>query len=81
LNNGGLEDIIRTVIWAECAKTTNFFSNIASINANDECPYQIIFGNEPKLPLWRNGCSHHQTWHTREVKKSLLNLYVFAIFS
>jgi hypothetical protein len=43
LNNGGLEDSVRTGVWNECAGTTTFFSNITSIKTESKCPYQLIF--------------------------------------
>jgi hypothetical protein len=49
LNNVGLEDSVRTGLWAERVRTTTFPSNITSIKAKDEFPYQIIFGSKPKL--------------------------------
>jgi hypothetical protein len=50
LNNEGLEDSVRTGVWAKCARTTTFLSNIISIKANYKCPYQLMFGSKPKLP-------------------------------
>jgi hypothetical protein len=50
LNNGGLEDSVRTGVWAECVRTTTILSNITSIKAKDKCPYHNIFGIKPKLP-------------------------------
>jgi hypothetical protein len=48
LNNGGLEDRIRSGVWAECARTTAFLSNHTSIKAKDKCPYPIMFGRGSK---------------------------------
>jgi hypothetical protein len=50
LNNGELEDSVRTGLWAEFARTTNFLSNFISINAKDKFPYELMFGIEPKIP-------------------------------
>jgi hypothetical protein len=61
LNNGELEDSIRTGVWVECARVTTFLSNITSIKAKHKCPYELMFGIKTKLKnLWRNGRSHHQ---------------------
>jgi hypothetical protein len=49
LNNGGLDDSIRTGVWADCARTTTFLSNIISTKAKDKCLYQLIFSRKPKL--------------------------------
>jgi hypothetical protein len=49
LNNGGLDDSIRTGVWADCARTTTFLSNIISIKAKDKCAYQLIFSRKSKL--------------------------------
>jgi hypothetical protein len=50
LNIGGLEDILRTSLWSECARTTTILSNISSIKVEDKCPYQLMYGRKPKLP-------------------------------
>jgi hypothetical protein len=50
LNNVWLEDSVRTGVWADCARTTTFLSNITSMKAKDRCPYHIMFGSRPKLP-------------------------------
>jgi hypothetical protein len=50
LNTGGLEDSVRTGVRADCARTTTFHSNITSIKANDECPYQLMLGSKSKIP-------------------------------
>jgi hypothetical protein len=39
LNIGGHEDSVNTGVWAECARTTTFLSNITSIKAKDKFPY------------------------------------------
>jgi hypothetical protein len=49
LNNGGLEDNLRTGIWAEFARNTTFLFSIISIKAKDKCSYQQMFGSKPKL--------------------------------
>jgi hypothetical protein len=50
LNNGALEDSVRSGVWAACTRTTTFLSNNNSIKAKDKCTYQLIFGIKPKLP-------------------------------
>ena len=50
LNDAGLENEIRSGVRSECAGTVTFLSNIISIKAQDECPYQLLFGVKPKLP-------------------------------
>jgi hypothetical protein len=49
LNNGGLEDSVRTGVWAECARITTFLSSITLIKAKGKCPYQLMFGSKLKL--------------------------------
>jgi hypothetical protein len=51
LNNGGLEDSVRTGIWAEFARATTLLSNISSIKTKDKCSYQIMFWKKPMLPI------------------------------
>ena len=50
LNSAGLKDHLRSGVWAECAMTVTFLSNITSIKNRDICPYQLMFGCKPKLP-------------------------------
>jgi hypothetical protein len=52
LNNGGLEDSVRTGVLDEIARTITFLSNITSIKskAKDKRPYQLMFGSKPKVP-------------------------------
>ena len=50
LNNAGLENDVRSGVWSECANTVTFLSNITSMKMQDKCPYQLLFGNNPKLP-------------------------------
>jgi hypothetical protein len=49
LNNLGLEDHLRSGVWSECAMTVTFLSNITSIKDKMICPYQLLYGNKPKL--------------------------------
>ena len=50
LNCAGLKDHLRNGVWAECAMTVTFLSNIISIKSDEKCPYQLLFGAKPKLP-------------------------------
>jgi hypothetical protein len=49
-DNGGIEDSVRTGVWAEFARITTFLSNIILIKAKDKCPYEIMFSSKSKLP-------------------------------
>jgi transposase InsO family protein len=50
LNSDGLKDHLRSGVWAECAMTVTYLSNITSIKEKMICPYQLLFGNKPRLP-------------------------------
>jgi hypothetical protein len=50
LNFAGLKDRMRHGVWAECANTVTFLSNIIALKSKDVCPYQLLFGSKPKLP-------------------------------
>jgi hypothetical protein len=50
LNSAGLKDHLRSGIWAECAMTVTYLSNITSIKEKMICPYQLLFGNKPRIP-------------------------------
>jgi hypothetical protein len=50
LNCAGLKDRVRHGVWAECANTVTFLSNITALKSKDVCPYQLLFGSKPKLP-------------------------------
>jgi hypothetical protein len=50
LNSAGLKDHLRSGVWAECAMTVTYLSNITSIKEKMICPYQLLFGNKPRLP-------------------------------
>jgi hypothetical protein len=50
LKNEKVKDSVRTGVWAECARTSSFLSNVMLIKAKDECPHQLMFGSKPKLP-------------------------------
>jgi hypothetical protein len=50
LNGAGLKDNLRSGVWAECAMTVTFLSNITSVKHQEVCPHQLLFGCKPKLP-------------------------------
>jgi hypothetical protein len=50
LNCAGLVDRLRNSVWAECARTITFLSNITDVKYLDACPYQLMFGSKPRLP-------------------------------
>jgi hypothetical protein len=41
---------MRHGVWAECANTVTFLSNLTALKSKDVCPYQLLFGSKPKLP-------------------------------
>jgi hypothetical protein len=45
LNNAGVKDQLRSGVWAECAMT------VTSIKNKEVCPYELLFGCKPKLPI------------------------------
>ena len=49
LNGAGLNNHIRNGVWAECAMTVTYLSNIMTTKASDKCPYQVLFGCKPKI--------------------------------
>jgi Reverse transcriptase (RNA-dependent DNA polymerase) len=49
LNCAGLKDTLRSSVWAECARTVTFLSNITSAKNKEVCPHQLMFGSIPKL--------------------------------
>jgi hypothetical protein len=50
LNSAGLKDHLRSGVWAECAMTVTYLSKITSIKEKLICPYQLLFGNKPRIP-------------------------------
>jgi hypothetical protein len=50
LNNARLEEGLRSGVWAECARTTTFLSNVTALKSRAMCPFQLMFGSKPKLP-------------------------------
>jgi hypothetical protein len=57
LNSEGLKDQLRSGVWAECALTVTFLSNLTSIRNQEIRPYQLPYGCKPRLPasLWSFG--------------------------
>jgi hypothetical protein len=49
LNNAGLKNGVRSGVWAECARTVTFLSNITAIKVQEKCPFQLLYGCKPKL--------------------------------
>jgi hypothetical protein len=50
LNSVGVKDQLRSGVWAECAMTVTFLSNVTSIKNKEVCPYELLFGCKPKSP-------------------------------
>jgi hypothetical protein len=50
LNSAGVEDQLRSGVWAEFAMTVMFLSNFTSIKSKEVCPYELLFDCKPKLP-------------------------------
>jgi hypothetical protein len=55
LNSAGVKDQPRFGIWAECAMTVTFLSNVNLIN-NEVCPYELLFGCKPNSPTSLRSC-------------------------
>jgi len=49
LNNAGLKNGVRSGVWAECARTVTFLSNITAVKTQEKCPFQLLYGCKPKL--------------------------------
>jgi hypothetical protein len=85
LDNGGIEDRIRTGLWAEYARTSVFLSNITSIKAKDKCPYKLMFGRKPKLKSRLRSYGEMGVFTNKDdiqgkFEESRFNLYVFGMF-
>jgi hypothetical protein len=50
LHQPGLKDRLRNGVWVECARTVTVLPNITALKSRDVCPYQLLFGSNPKLP-------------------------------
>jgi hypothetical protein len=46
LNVAGLQEEIRSVIWAECASIFTFYSTILETRVTKSSPQELIFGKE-----------------------------------
>ena len=49
LNGAGLKGDLRNKIWAECAMTTTYLSNVLSTKSNFKSPFESLFGAKPIL--------------------------------
>jgi hypothetical protein len=49
LNGAGLTGDLRSIIWAECAMTTTYLSNIISSKSSLKSPFELLFGSKPIL--------------------------------
>ena len=47
LNEAGLEDEVRSGIWAECALNATFSSNVLLTNGRSKSPQDLMFGKKP----------------------------------
>jgi hypothetical protein len=50
LDSAGLTEHLRSGVWAECAMTVTFLSDIISIKSKTICPYRLLFGSKSRLP-------------------------------
>jgi hypothetical protein len=48
LDSAGVKDQLRSGVWAECAMTLTFLSNVTSIENKEACYYELLFGFKPK---------------------------------
>ena len=46
LSGAGLKHEVRSGIWAECASTATFYSNILLTNRRRKFPQELMFGNK-----------------------------------
>jgi hypothetical protein len=49
LNGAGLEGELRDRIWAECVMNVTYLSNIISKKSSFESPFELLYGEKPKL--------------------------------
>jgi hypothetical protein len=49
LNGARLEGKLRDKIWAECVMNVTHLSNIVSIKLSFESPFELLYGEKPKL--------------------------------
>jgi hypothetical protein len=50
LNGACFTEDLRSGVWAYCAMTVIFLSNITSIKKKTICLHQLLFGSKPRLP-------------------------------
>jgi hypothetical protein len=49
LNGAGLEGELRDKIWAECVMNVTYSSNIISTKSSFKSPFELFYGEKPKL--------------------------------
>jgi hypothetical protein len=49
LNGAGLEGELRDKIWAECVMNVTYLSNIMSTKSSFKSPFELLYGEKPKL--------------------------------
>jgi hypothetical protein len=49
LNGAGLEGELRDKIWAECVMNATYLSNIMSTKSSFKSPFELLYGEKPKL--------------------------------
>jgi hypothetical protein len=49
LNGAGLEGELRDKIWAECVMNVTYLSNIISTKSSFKSPFELLYGEKPKL--------------------------------
>jgi hypothetical protein len=47
LNNAGLKNVVRSRVWAECARTVTFLSYITAIKVQEKCPFSYFTDANP----------------------------------
>jgi hypothetical protein len=50
LNSASVKNQLRSGVWAECAITVTFLSNITLIKNKKVCPFELLFGCKLNLP-------------------------------
>jgi hypothetical protein len=49
LNGAGLEGELRDKTWAECVMNVTYLSNIMSTKSIFKSPFELLYGEKPKL--------------------------------
>jgi hypothetical protein len=49
LNGAGLEGELRDKIWVECVMNVTYLSNIMSTKSSFKSPFELLYGEKPKL--------------------------------